>query len=148
MVDVLCERCGARQDDWAGCTRHGQCGPFKPRALAEARQPAGEAVEIKSVTISGSIDDYLSRPENRTAEAPRFARARQPSGRMAQAERLVEYEAGRRAGIEEVAQWHEAEAARLRQLAENNYTNSGVRMLNDAAGHDSAARYLRALPDD
>jgi hypothetical protein len=70
------------------------------RALAEARQPAGEAVERKSVTISGAIDEYLSHPEHRTAEMP----SRQPSVRMAQAERLVEYEAGQRAGeVEEMA---------------------------------------------
>jgi hypothetical protein len=111
------------------------------RALAEARQPAGEAVERKSVTISGAIDEYLSHPEHRTAEMP----SRQPSVRMAQAERLVEYEAGRRAGIEEAALWHEVEASRLRQIAETHFSGHGVRMLNDAASHDSAARCLRGL---
>jgi hypothetical protein len=117
------------------------CELLERRALAEARQPAGEAVERKSVTISGAIDEYLSHPEHRTAEMP----SRQPSVRMAQAERLVEYEAGRRAGIEEAALWHEVEASRLRQIAETHFSGHGVRMLNDAASHDSAARCLRGL---
>jgi hypothetical protein len=77
-------------------------------------QTAGEAVERKSVTISGAIDEYLSHPEHRTAEMP----SRQPPVRMAQAERLVEYEAGRRAGIEEPDPKLVEEVARL--LAEQD----------------------------